>query len=354
MEITVTSLTDDAILYLCQKDVEAACKAIDSVAVIREVFRMHWAGHTILPDEAYLTWINDKGESVRSLNMPSFVGGSLGVAGTKIINGNNANFKRGLSRASGLTLLYDNTSVRVRCIMEGAYLSSLRTASVTALAADLLQGNEIECLAIIGAGALAHAHIDLLVTRLPHLRHIRIFDLEAERIAFLQRELAPMLEASEVVLQPTTTAEEAIRVAQLIVPVTTTTTGYIPYEWLQPGSLLVSISLDDPLPEVVFKADKVIVDDWNLVKNDAKRLLGRMYREGKILGPNDPVEVASNDCRRIDAHLGEIVAGAKGGRGNRDEIILVNPFGLSIEDVALAAYVYQAAQDLEIGVLLER
>ncbi len=352
----MTSLTDDAILYLCQKDVEAACKAIDSVAVIREVFRMHWAGHTILPDEAYLTWINDKGESVRSLNMPSFVGGSLGVAGTKIINGNNANFKRGLSRASGLTLLYDNTSVRVRCIMEGAYLSSLRTASVTALAADLLQGNEIECLAIIGAGALAPAHIDLLVTRLPHLRHIRIFDLEAERIAFLQRELAPMLEASEVVLQPTTTAEEAIRVAQLIVPVTTTTTGYIPYEWLQPGSLLVSISLDDPLPEVVFKADKVIVDDWNLVKNDAKRLLGRMYREGKILGPNDPVEVASNDCRRIDAHLGEIVAGAKGGRGNRDEIILVNPFGLSVEDedVALAAYVYQAAQDLEIGVLLER
>ena len=143
MEITVTSLTDDAILYLCQKDVEAACKAIDSVAVIREVFRMHWAGHTILPDEAYLTWINDKGESVRSLNMPSFVGGSLGAAGTKIINGNNANFKRGLSRASGLTLLYDNTSVRVRCIMEGAYLSSLRTASVTALPADLLQGNRI-------------------------------------------------------------------------------------------------------------------------------------------------------------------------------------------------------------------
>jgi ornithine cyclodeaminase/alanine dehydrogenase-like protein (mu-crystallin family) len=354
MEITVTSLTDDSILYLCQRDVEAACKAIDSVAVIREVFRAHWAGHTILPDEAYLTWINDKGESVRSLNMPSFVGGSLGAAGTKIINGNTANFKRGLSRASGLTLLYANTSVRVRCIMEGAYLSSLRTASVTALAADLLKGNEIECLAIIGAGALAHAHIDLLVTRLSHLRHIRIFDLEAERIAFLQRELAPMLEASEVVLQPTTTAEEAIRGAQLIVPVTTTTTGYIPYEWLQPGSLLVNISLDDPLPEIVFKADKVIVDDWNLVKNDAKRLLGRMYREGKILGPNDPVEGASNDCRRVDAHLGEIVAGAKVGRGKRNEIILVNPFGLSIEDVALAAYVYQAAQDLGIGVLLER
>src|SRR6266699_6601033 len=99
-----------------------------------------------------------------------------------------------------------------------------------------------------------------------------------------------MLEASEVVLQPTTTAEEAIRVAQLIVPVTTTTTGYIPYEWLQPGSILVNISLDDPLPEVVFKADKVIVDDWNLVKNDPRRLIGRMYRAGQIIGPGEPAE----------------------------------------------------------------
>jgi len=350
----MTFQTDDRLLYLCQKDVERVCQAIDSVKVIREVFRLHSAGQTLLPDEAYLAWTNDQGESVRSLNMPGYLGGSLRIAGTKVINGNICNPQRGLPRASGLTLLYDNITVQIVCIMEGAYLSSLRTASISALAADLLKGAEIECLAIIGAGVLARAHVELLAKRLSHLHQIRIFDVEMERITALQRDLAPKLEARRIEIQPAATAEEAIRPAQLIIPATTTTVGYIPYDWLQPGSLLVNISLDDPLPEVVLKADKVIVDDWNLVKNDSRRLIGRMYREGKVIGPDDPGEAVGDGCRRIDAQLGEIVAGTRVGRSSPDEIILVNPFGLSIEDVALGAYVYQAARDLGIGVLLER
>ena len=344
---------EDNILYLCRRDVELACREIDSVAVIREVFRMHGSGQTILPDEAYLTWTNDIGESVRSLNMPGYVGGSLRIAGTKIINGNIRNPLRGLPRASGLTLLYDDTSVRIMCIMEGAYLSSLRTASVTALAVDLLKGPHVHCAAIIGAGVLARAHISLLVRRLPQLRQIQIFDVDRERITALQSDLASILQAHNVTLEATSTAEEAIRSAQLIVPVTTTTVGYIRFAWLQPGSLLVNISLDDPLPEVVLKADTVIVDDWTLVSNDHRRLIGRMYREGQIIGPNDPTEAADNG-RRIDAQLGEVVAGTKVGRRRASDIILFNPFGLSIEDVALAAQVYQAARTLGIGVYLER
>jgi len=251
-------------------------------------------------------------------------------------------------------MLYDNTSVRVVCIMEAAYLSSLRTASVTALAADLLKGTDIQSAAIIGAGVLARAHVDLLVRRLPQLHQIQIFDVDKERITALQNELAPVLQAHDVALQVSSTAEGAIRSAQLVVPVTTTAASYIPFKWLEPGSLLVNVSLDDPLPEVVLKADTVIVDDWNLVRNDQRRLIGRMYREGQVIGPHDPTEAAHNGRRRIDAQLGEIVLGTKVGRRNANDVILVNPFGLSIEDVALAAHVYQKARVLGLGVRLER
>jgi ornithine cyclodeaminase len=343
--------SEDGILYLCQREVELVCGKIDSVAVMRDVFTLHGSNQTILPGEAYLSWTNEKGEQVRSLNMPGYVGGSFNMAGTKIINSNPGNFLRGLPRASGLILLYDTLSTRILCIMESAYISSLRTASVTALAIDLLKDREIERLAIIGAGVLAQAHIKLLVKRLPRLRQIRLFDLNRERVKALQHCVEPILQDSDVVIHPTSTAEEAIRAAQLIVPVTTTTEGYIHFSWLQPGALLVNVSLDDPMPDVIFKADKIIVDDWHLVKNDTRRLLGKMYRAGQVIGSDDSSEVA---YRRIDAELGEVVLGKKAGRNNADEIILVNPFGLAIEDVALATHVYQKARELSLGVLLDQ
>jgi len=349
----MTITAENHILYLSRSDVEIACNSIDPVAVIRDVFKLHGTGQVILPDEAYLSWTNDHDEQVRSLNMPAYIGGSLDIAGTKIINGNIANSSRGLPRASGLTLLFDNTSVRINCIMEGAYLSGLRTASVTLLSAELFKGREIEQAAIIGAGVLAQAHIEMLVKRLPHLRSISIFDLDRRRITGLKVELASVLQAHEVELRETLSAEEAIRASQLIIPVTTTTNGYIQFGWLQPGSILVNISLDDPLPEVVFKADKVIVDDWNLVKNDPRRLIGRMYRAGQIIGPGEPAE-NEHQMRRIDAQLSEVVLGTSTGREHPDEIILVNPFGLAIEDIALAAYVYQTALKLNIGTWLVR
>ncbi len=347
---------EDRVLYLSRKDVESACADIDSVAIIRELFKLDGSGQTILPDEAYLGWTNDQGEQVRSLNMPGYIGGSLNYAGTKIINGNIANPLRGLPRASGLTLIYDKTSVRINCIMEGAYLSSLRTACVTALSADIFKGREIESVAIIGAGVLAQAHIELLTKRLPHLRSIRIFDLSRERIAALEAIVEPVLREHGVELQKAPTAKEAIEAAQLVVPVTTTTTGYIQFDWLRSGAILVNISLDDPLPEVVFQADKVIVDSWGLVKSDPRRLIGRMYRAGQIIGPDEPDENVEDkqQRRRIDAELGDILIGSKVGRDHLDDIILVNPFGMAIEDVALAAHVYQKALKLSMGVWLER
>src|SRR5262249_10905408 len=161
-------------------------------------------------------------EQVRSLNMPGYVGGLLNSAGTKIINGNISNPSRGLPRASGLTMIYDRTSVQISCIMEGAYLSSLRTACVTALSADIFKGREIESVAMIGAGVLAQAHIELLARRLPHLRSIRIFDINRQRIADVKALVETVLRESRVKLQETSSAKDAIEAAQLIVPVTTT------------------------------------------------------------------------------------------------------------------------------------
>jgi N-[(2S)-2-amino-2-carboxyethyl]-L-glutamate dehydrogenase len=343
---------EQGILYLSRSEVEQICQELDSVEIIREVFKLHGAGQTVLPDEAYLTWHNTQGEQVRSLGMPAYVGGTVNMAGIKIINGNIQNPTRGLPRANGLTLLYDETSVHILSVMEGALLSSLRTASVSLLAVETFKGPPITCVALIGAGVLARAHIELLLKRLPELQTIQIFDLNQQRVQELYEQVKEQLHQKKVVFAPVQSAEEAIVAAQLIIPVTTTTTGYIRYEWLQPGAILVNVSLDDPLPEVVLRATSIIVDDWGLVKNDPRRLIGRMYRQGTVVGPDEQIE--GNHQRQIDAELGEVLLGKKDARTSKDDIILVNPFGLAIEDIALATHVYRRALQSQRGIWLER
>lgn len=343
---------EQGILYLSRKNVEQICQDLDSVEIMRGVFKLHGSGQTVLPDEAYLTWRNTHGEQVRSLALPAYVGGTINKAGTKIINGNISNISRGLPRANGLTLLYDDTSVYILSMMEGAYISSLRTASVSALAVEILQGPPISSVAVIGAGVLARAHIELLLKRLPEPYTIQMFDLQQQRVQELQDQIARLLQQKNVTLTSVQSAEEAIANAQLVITATTTTTGYIHYNWLQPGTILINVSLDDPLPEVVSRADKVIVDNWQLVKNDSRRLIGRMYRQGHVIGPDEKRE--SDAPRQIDAELSDIVIGKKSGRESDSDIILVNPFGLAIEDVALAAHVYQRALQENIGIWLER
>jgi N-[(2S)-2-amino-2-carboxyethyl]-L-glutamate dehydrogenase len=330
----------DTILYLSGRDVARALEAIDPVEAVAAALTAHARGQTILPTEAYLPWTH-AGETLRSLSMPGSV---EGCAGVKIINANPVNHARGLPRASGLTILFGPETGRPVCVMEAQRISCLRTAAVTALAAELLGAHPIERLALLGAGALAHCHLELLPHRLPDLLEIRLYDLAAARAA----RLAASTDDGRVAVCDS--AEQAIRGAQLVVPVTTATSGYIRYDWLEPGALLVNVSLDDPLPEVVLRADKVYVDDWPLVAADERRLLGRMLRAGQIRGPDH----LTSGRRAIDGELGQLLTHAVDGRARSSDIILVNPFGLAIEDIALASRVHQRAVDLGLGTALDR
>jgi ornithine cyclodeaminase/alanine dehydrogenase-like protein (mu-crystallin family) len=305
------------------------------VGAVADALAAHGRGETILPSEAYLGWEHD-GEPLRSLCMPARVDS---VPGVKVINANPANPARGLPRASGLTILFDSRTGRPVCIMEGGRISCLRTAAVTAIATELLAAPPIERLALIGAGALARCHLRLLRPRLLELREIRVYDLERERANAL---------AADGSLVVCDSPEQAIRGADLIVTVTTTTTGYIRHAWLEPGALLVNVSLDDPLPEVVLRADMLFVDDWDLIAADDRRLLGRMLREGSICGPDQ------RGARAVDGELGQLLVSGRPGRSNRDEIILVNPFGLAIEDLAVAQHVHRYAIFSGLGTELER
>lgn len=336
--------TNNTLLYLNSRQVKEICVELNTIEIIREVFALYAAKKAILPNEAYLTWVNTNEESARSLNMPSFIGGKYQTAGTKIINANIANTKKGLPRASGLTLLFDPLTAQVACIMEGAYISSLRTASVSMLAIDILRKkNLVADVSVIGLGIQGRAHLEYLLSHVTGVGKIHIYDNDA---VMLEKTAERFRKSKKIYVSKT--AREAVSNSDIIITATTTTKGYIAFDWLRKGALVIHVSLDDLLPEVVEKADVLIVDDWNLVKTDNKRLFGRMYGKEQLRGPDD----RKGSIPYVHAEFADIITSKKVGRKNNDQIIIFNPFGLAFEDIGIAHHVYRIALKEKIGTYL--
>ena len=270
--------------------------------------------------------------------------------GMKIINSSLANMGRDRPRAQGLTILFDRDSARPVAILEAAYLSALRTSAYTALSVLLFGAEDLAKIAVIGCGTLGESHIRLLDRTFSGLQ-FSLYDHSEPR----RNDLVTSLQLEGFDCRPAASAEAAIRYAQIVITTTTTVVGYIPFSWLAPGALVAHVSLDDVLPEVVHRADLVVVDDWHLVSTDERRLLGRMYRQGDLRGPQGEAHVpAAAYAKKVDATLADVLVGRHPGRTAAEQVVLSNPFGMGILDVALGAAVLHEAERKGIGLLLPR
>jgi ornithine cyclodeaminase len=340
------TLTDEKLLYLNSADIAAICADIDPVDCVARALRQHAAGAARVGDEGVLRWSPGGAQQARTLNMPGMVG--TGLVGTKIINANTGNPDRGLPRADGLTLLFDPATVRPAAILQGAQISALRTAAVSTLAAVRLHAGTPVTLALLGAGPIAQAHADLMAR---HLEIGRV--LIHDQVPARAQALAARLRAPDGPFRDVRAAgaEQAVRPASVVVTATTTTTAYVPYRWIAPGATVINVSLDDIAADAYLASSLLYVDDWDLVTADTQRLLGHLARQGTVAGPGEP---APPGGRAVTGTLGQLLAGECPGRAHARQVALVNPFGMAVEDLAIAQEVYTVALSRGLGTSLDR
>lgn len=350
----MTTPTMNEFRYLRRADVVRALSEVDVVEVVADALRLHTEGRVVLPEEAFLPWRSPGGAANRCLAMPGAVRFDDGFAvGLKTINASLGNIDRGLPRSQGFTLLLDPETARPRMLMEAALISALRTAAVTAVAARTLGRPGSTTLGLIGCGTLAMTHLTLLADTVPTLAEVTVFDIDPARARRFRDEASALRPRLSISVAPS--ARDCVTGSDLVVPVTTVTEGYLPYEWLTPGTLVSNVSLDDLLPDVVRRCDLLVVDDWELVSGDNHRLLARMYRAGELLPPSGIVEGGGSPCtsaRTVDATLGEVVCGDHPGRGADTDVVVCNAFGMAILDVAVAHRVAEAADRVGVGQVL--
>jgi ornithine cyclodeaminase len=169
----------------------------------------------------------------------------------------------------------------------------------------------------------------------PNIQGAAVFDIRRDRAEAFAAEMGGRLGLDIRVAE---SAEEVCRQAEILVTATTNVTRPIVRDgWLMPGTYYAHVSAYECEYDVIRHADKVLVDDWDLVK-------ARMYSTVALMWRDD--EFADDD---LYAEFGEVVGGQRPGRENDHEVIIFSPIGLALHDVAVANRIFQTAQSKDLG-----
>ena len=158
----------DGVLYLTGRDIAALGVSPGRLrAALARAFRLHAEGRTHV--EPKLTVAIAPGHFFQSLCAAS---PDLSFAATKWVGVAAENAARGLAGVNGLVILSDFATGVPAAILDGNVLTVVRTAAMSALAAEYLARHDSESIGFVGCGAQAHGHLAALREILPALRRV--------------------------------------------------------------------------------------------------------------------------------------------------------------------------------------
>ncbi|WP_223425859.1 ornithine cyclodeaminase family protein [Tateyamaria pelophila] len=166
----------------------------------------------------------------------------------------------GLPAINGAIMVLDAQTGLLRAVLGANWITAIRTAALSVVAARQLADPESETVAFIGAGVQAHSHLDAFAAQFP-LKRIRVFGRGKANADKLCRYAEDMgLEAKTC-----PTAQEALQDADQIVTSVTldySITPFLDARWLKPNAFATITDACIPwLPDSMAAFKTVIVDD---------------------------------------------------------------------------------------------
>lgn len=332
------SQTSVEFIYLSQEDVIAAGGLNIKMAMeaVERAFRLLNEGKVVIPSKIVMVLPPSERERGRMNGLAAYIGGDWEVAGIKWIPGFPKNpYERNLPRANALIILNDTQTGMPLAVMDGTLLSAIRTGAVGGVGAKYLAREDSEIVALIGLGVQARTQAMALKEVLPNLKEIRGYDIAREKAIKVAEEIEEMTSIPTIVFD---SPRKAVEGADIIDTVTLADEPIVKDAWIKDGSLFIHVgSYVEEEYKVVLHSEKIIVDDWEVVKHRKTPVLAKMYDEGLIKDED------------IYANLDEIVSGKKVGRETENERIFFSPIGMAHEDIAVASMIYKRAKQEGIG-----
>lgn len=295
------------------RHVHAALDPASALEAVRAAFLAHAAGEWLMPSKVYVPAPPDG--DFRA--MPARGGG---YAVLKWVTSFPRNPERGLPTVSGIVLLSDAADGRLLAELDAGALTALRTGAAAVLAAEALAAGDGPA-AVVGCGVNGLA---VARTFLARGREVLLWDADPARAAGAAAELGAETAGSR---------EEALA-AGVVATVTPGREVLFPAGSLRAGQHVSLMGADGPgkaeiAVEELLRA-RVVCDEWAQASHNGD--LSRAVEAGRL---------ARDDV----AELGPVLLGREPGRTGPDEITVFDSTGLAVQDLAVAAAVYERWRD---------
>jgi ornithine cyclodeaminase/alanine dehydrogenase-like protein (mu-crystallin family) len=327
----VAPATESGVVRLLRKSEVLQCISPEQVVdAVREALVATARGDVVAPAPMSFDFRGARGEAhVKG----AYVDGSPDWT-VKVATGFYDNPQRGLPTASGLSFVSSAETGQLEAIvLDGGYLTDVRTAAAGCLAAGALAPAHVEQVGIIGCGIQARVQLEyLLLQRTPE--RIVAYGRNAERARAYADEMESRFGIAVTVAA---SAREAVDGSQLVLTVTPSEAALVESAWVGDSLAIVAVGSDMPGkqeldPEILERADLVVADDP-----------GQAARVGEL-------QHAPGAAGRA-GKLGELLAerSAEPPTG----LCVADLTGLGAEDAAVAGVVARRARELGLGEALE-
>jgi len=323
-------------LVLSEEQVRSLTDVKELISALEQAHIQYSTGKAVMPVRLVVSLPQIHG---RITSMPGYLNEDKAL-GMKVVTYFQNNSEQNLPAILANVMLFSAATGKMIAIMDGVYITAIRTACASAMATRALANPETPVLGILGAGVQARAHIQALC-RVRKLKKIKLYSPSGMSATNIKRELEP---ASEVAIDVAKGAEEAVRDSDLVVTATTAQQPILKSEWLKPGAHINAVGSHRPdsreIDGPTLARSKVVVDSREAI----------MAECGDILLAIKDKNITEN---HVHAEIGEVLVGTKSGRSNASEVTLYKSVGIAIQDVATAQLVYRKALELKVGTNVE-
>lgn len=323
-------------LLLSEDNIKNVFSIKDAIEAVKTAFQMSVRGACETPIR---TNIQAPGYDGCFLFMPAY-SAEMDTAVLKNINIFPKNIGKGVPAAMAQILLIDGKTGAISAVLDGTCVTQLRTGGASGAALDLLGRKDSAEGALIGTGGQAAAQLEAMLC-VRKLGIVRVYDLNYERTQKFAADMQEKLGIYNTSIVATSSSDEAIRNADLIITCTPSTVPVFDGTLIKPGATVSCVGSYQPHmqemdPVLLERASKIFFDSEKAVLEESGDIIIPL-KEGRI----------SRD--HLTGELGCVILGTLPAREGDEEIIVFKTVGIAAQDLVTAKQIYDRAVNSGIG-----